>query len=151
MMTPEQRKQFVAILSAAPDLTIATIRPDGYPQATTVSFVNDGETIYFGTWSKSQKAKNIAACDKVSLTVDLPYASWSEIRGVSLGGRARFVRDQQELARVGALMLQKFPQLAEALGGVDQNEMAIIRIDAEVVSILDYAKGFGHTELERVA
>ena len=131
MMTPEQRKQFVAILDAAPDLTIATVRPDGYPQATTVSFVNDGEKIYFGTWSKSQ--------------------SWSEIRGVSLGGRARFVRDEVEIARVGALMLKKFPQLAEALGGVDQNEMAIIRIDAEVVSILDYAKGFGHTELERIA
>lgn len=151
MMTPEQRKQFVAILTAAPDLTIATVRPDGYPQATTVSFVNDGEKIYFGTWSKSQKAKNIAGCDKVSVTVDLPYSNWSEIRGVSLGGRARFVRDEAEVARVGALMLQKFPQLSEALGGVDQNEMAIIRVDAEVVSILDYAKGFGHTELERVA
>jgi hypothetical protein len=41
--------------------------------------------------------------------------------------------------------------LSEALSGVDNTEMAIIRVDAEVVSILDYAKGFGHTELERVA
>ncbi len=151
MMTPEQHKQFVAILDAAADLTIATVRPDGYPQATTVSFVNDGAKIYFGTWSKSQKAKNIAACDKVSVTVGLPYANWSEIRGVSLGGRARFVRDEAEIARVGALMLEKFPQLSEALSGVDNTEMAIIRVDAEVVSILDYAKGFGHTELVRVA
>ncbi len=151
MMTPEQRAQFVAILDAAPDLTIATIRADGYPQATTVSFVNDGEKIYFGTWSKSQKAQNIARCDKVSVTVDLPYSDWNAIKGLSLGGKARIVRDEQESARVGALMLKKFPQLAQALSGVDNSEMAIIRIDAEIVSLLDYAKGFGHTELQRVA
>jgi nitroimidazol reductase NimA-like FMN-containing flavoprotein (pyridoxamine 5'-phosphate oxidase superfamily) len=150
MLTPAQRAQFVAILDAAPDLTIATVRPDGYPQATTVSFVNDGAAIYFGTWSKSQKAQNLARCDKVSVTVDLPYADWSQIKGVSLGGRASLVTDAAEQSRVGALMLKKFPQLATALNGVDNSEMAIFRIDAEVVSILDYTKGFGHTEPGRV-
>lgn len=151
MLTPGQREQFVAILDAAADLTIATVREDGYPQATTVSFVNDGATIYFGTWSKSQKAQNIARCDKVSATVDLPYADWGEIRGVSLGGRAKLVTDAAELAKVGQLMLQKFPQLAQALRGVDNSEMAIVRVDAEVISILDYTKGFGHTEFAAVA
>ena len=151
MLTPGQQKQFVASLDAAADLTIATVREDGYPQATTVSFVNDGATIYFGTWSKSQKAQNIARCDKVSATVDLPYADWGEIRGVSLGGRAKLVTDAAELAKVGQLMLQKFPQLAQALQGVDNSEMAIVRVDAEVISILDYTKGFGHTEFGAVA
>ncbi len=56
MLTPAQREQIIAILDAADDLTIATIRHDGYPQATTVSFVNDGLAIYFGTGTESQKA-----------------------------------------------------------------------------------------------
>jgi nitroimidazol reductase NimA-like FMN-containing flavoprotein (pyridoxamine 5'-phosphate oxidase superfamily) len=81
-------QEIVSILNEANDLTIATVREDGYPQATTVSYVNDGLTIYFGCAAKSQKAQNIARCTKVSVTVNLPYANWSEIRGLSIGGRA---------------------------------------------------------------
>ena len=35
------------ILSKQTDMTLATIREDGYPQATTVSFVSDDLDIYF--------------------------------------------------------------------------------------------------------
>ncbi len=145
MLSPAQREQAVAILDAADDLTIATVREDGYPQATTVSFVNDGLAIYFGTWSQSQKTKNITRCDKVSLTVNVPYEAWSEIRGVSIGGRARRVDAAEELTKISKLMFAKFPQLLEFVKPGDA-EMVIFRVDAEVVSILDYTKGFGHTE-----
>jgi general stress protein 26 len=90
-MDNTSRQEIVAILGSANDMTIATIRPDGYPQATTVSYVNDGMNIYFGTAVDSQKARNIAVCDKISLTINLPYATWDEIRGVSMG-RARGAR-----------------------------------------------------------
>ena len=81
-MDPALKQEIVAILEEANDLTIATVREDGYPQATTVSYVNDGLTIYFGCAAGSQKAKNIALNPKVSLTVNLPYAGWDEIRGL---------------------------------------------------------------------
>ena len=42
-------EKILAILSGATDMTIATVRPDGYPQATTVGYVHDGVKIYFGT------------------------------------------------------------------------------------------------------
>jgi nitroimidazol reductase NimA-like FMN-containing flavoprotein (pyridoxamine 5'-phosphate oxidase superfamily) len=77
---PGLRQEILAIFADANDMTIATIREDGYPQATTVSYVNDGFTIYFGRAAKSQNAINIARSDKVSLTVNLPYSSWEEIR-----------------------------------------------------------------------
>jgi general stress protein 26 len=89
-------------------MTIATIREDGYPQATIVSYVNDGLTIYFGCAARSQKATNIARCDKVSLTVNLPYASWDEIRGLSIGGKAERVADPRELDRVGGSCSRNF-------------------------------------------
>jgi nitroimidazol reductase NimA-like FMN-containing flavoprotein (pyridoxamine 5'-phosphate oxidase superfamily) len=87
-MDPAQTEEIVSILNEANDMTIATVREDGYPQATTVSYVNDGLTIYFGCAAESQKAKNIARNPKISLTVNLPYASWDEIRGLSVGGKA---------------------------------------------------------------
>ena len=60
----------------------------------------------------SQKAKNLARDSKVSLTVNLPYASWNEIRGLSIGGRAERVTDPQEMDQASQLMFEKFPQIA---------------------------------------
>ncbi len=147
MFTPAQRDQIIAILNAANDLTIATNRADGYPQATVVSFVNDGLAVYFGTWAKSQKALNIARDERVSIAITDPYKNWSEIKGVSIGGRARRLTDPAELAKVGQIMVRKFPQIADFAKTMQETEMAMFRIDAEVISILDYTQGFGHTEL----
>ncbi len=47
-MHPVLKQEIVSILDSANDMTIATVRDDGYPQATTVSHVNHGFTIYFG-------------------------------------------------------------------------------------------------------
>jgi nitroimidazol reductase NimA-like FMN-containing flavoprotein (pyridoxamine 5'-phosphate oxidase superfamily) len=51
-------------------MTIATLRPDGWPQATTVGYVNEGLTLYFLCGLDSQKAKNLAHDDRISLTID---------------------------------------------------------------------------------
>ena len=72
-------EKILAILDEATDMTIATVRADGYPQATAVGFVHDGVTLYFGTAGELQKARNIAHCDKVSVAVTLPYDRWDEI------------------------------------------------------------------------
>lgn len=134
------------ILAGEKDMTIATVRDDGYPQATTVSFVNDGLKIYFGCDAGSQKARNIERSNKVSLTIDAPYASWDEIKGLSIGGVAERVADSDELARVRELMLAKFPQIAQ-FGTYPGTELVILRVTPQVISVLDYTKGFGHTEL----
>ena len=49
-------------------LTLATAREDGWPQATTVGYVNDGLTLYVGCGADSQKVRNIKRSNKVSLT-----------------------------------------------------------------------------------
>lgn len=150
MLTPTQRAQIVAILDAAADLTIATNRADGYPQATVVSFVNDDDKIYFGTGAKAQKAQNIGRDDRVSVAITDPYKTWDDIRGVSIGGRARRVTDPEEVRRVGQLMFEKFPQIAKYADFGAGMDLALFRIDPEVISILDYSQGFGHTDLAAV-
>lgn len=151
VMDPETRKIMCAILDDAPDLAVATIRPDGFPQATTVSFVHDDGVIYFGCDPDSQKAKNIAADDRVSLTVTPPYEKWEKIRGLSVGARAKPVVSDDERFHVRGLMLKRFPQVADYVKSGAAEEIALFRIDPVVVSILDYARGFGHTELHEVA
>ncbi|HOP18503.1 MAG TPA: pyridoxamine 5'-phosphate oxidase family protein [Amphiplicatus sp.] len=146
-MDAKARKKFLAILDDALDLTIATNRADGYPQATVVSFVHDGDKIYLGCSPASQKAQNMLRDDRVSVALTAPYKSWDEIRGASIGGRARRVTETEELQRVGALMLARFPQVAEFMKSGMMEETFVFRIDPEVISILDYSLGFGHTEL----
>jgi hypothetical protein len=148
-MDSGSREEILSILKSASEMTIATIRPDGYPQATAVSYVSDGLVIYFGCAAESQKAQNIACNDKVSLTVTLPYFSWEDIRGLSMGGRARPVTDPNEINRVSELMLRKFPQILQyALAG--KKGVFLVRIMPEVISVLDYRKGFGHTDLVKL-
>src|SRR6516165_9814290 len=115
-MDDSLREEILSVLTGASDMTIATIRPDGYPQATTVSYVTDGLTIYFGCAAESQKAQNIAYNDKVSLTVTLPYFSWEAIRGLSIGAR-RNLAVRPGLAKVGN------PHLMRSFTGLRHRQM----------------------------
>lgn len=146
-MRPSERSNILDILAKAVDITVATNRQDGWPQATTVSFVSDGLTLYFGTGSKSQKAANISKDSRVSVTATAPYQTWDGIRGVSLAGHAEFVTDPKEIARIGELMMKRFGGELSKLPIIDLGEPQFVRIRPKVISILDYSKGFGHTDL----
>jgi nitroimidazol reductase NimA-like FMN-containing flavoprotein (pyridoxamine 5'-phosphate oxidase superfamily) len=49
------RKEILTVLDQHRVLTIATLRPDGWPQATTVVYANDGLTIYFDAIRAARK------------------------------------------------------------------------------------------------
>jgi hypothetical protein len=144
----QPNKDFViSVIDGAHDLTLATIRPDGYPQATTVSYAHEGLTLYVGIGKHSQKADNIRQNNKVSLTINLPYKDWREIRGLSMSATAEILQDPRDILVAQESLGRRFPQVAE-WGGPDMaREVAFLRITPQVISVLDYTKGFGHTEL----
>lgn len=149
-MSSPLESEIGTIIREGQDLTLATLREDGWPQATTVSYASDGRRIFFGCGAQSQKARNLARDDRVSATIDLPYANWDQIRGLSIGGRARRLTDPAEMAVAGRAFLAKFPQMAfHSVGSVE--DMALFELVPEVVTVLDYRKGFGHTDLVRAA
>ena len=59
----------ITILNANRLMTIATVRPDGWPQATVVGYANEGFRLYFLIYRKSQKFENIALNNRVAITV----------------------------------------------------------------------------------
>ena len=133
------------ILSKQDHMTLATVREDGYPQATSVSYASDGLDIYFGCTPRSQKARNIARSDKISLTVTPPYSDWNSIRGLSIGGRAKLLAEKPQIMRTEALFFAKFPFLVQ-YGPEDRSDLTLFRITPEIISVLDYTKSFGHVE-----
>ncbi len=138
------------VLAQARNLTLATIRPDGYPQATLVNFVNDGLAIYVGVDKSSQKAANVAHCDKVSLTANGNFTDWQHVHALSLGGRAVLVTDPAEAARIEAAMDAKYPDIGEWAHSDSRHSVIFMQITPQVISLLNYEKGLGHTDLETV-
>ncbi len=144
-------KQFVLnIIEQAKDLTLATVRPDGYPQATTVSYAHDGLTLYVGVGRASQKAENVRRCNKVSLTINIPYANWNQIQGLSMAGIAAIISDPEKISHAGACMMQRFAQLAQFATTQGMDDIVFLEIKPQLISVLDYQQGFGHTELVTV-
>jgi hypothetical protein len=46
-------------------------------------------------------------------------------------------------------MFQKFPQIAP-YAPIELEGVVLFRINPEIISVLDYRKGFGHTDLVNV-
>jgi nitroimidazol reductase NimA-like FMN-containing flavoprotein (pyridoxamine 5'-phosphate oxidase superfamily) len=129
-------------------MTVATIRPDGWPQATTVGYANDGLTLYFLCGLGSQKAANLARDNRLSLTIDNDSPQVMEITGLSMAARAEAVADPVEGEKAIHLLLKKYPQQNSLpLPMPKFAEVRIFRVTPAVVSVLDYSKGFGHTDL----
>jgi len=130
-------------------MTIATNRPDGWPQATTVGYVNDSLTIYFLCSPQSQKAANLARDSRVSLTIDHDVADPMAITGLSMAALAQAVTDQSEVAKALNLLVTRYPEYA-AFSLPKPEEIAVYRVLPKVISVLDYSKGFGHSDLVTV-
>ena len=147
-MTPALQNQVLTLLDQHRTMSLATLRPDGWPQATTVGFAHDGLTLYFLCGPDSQKASNLARNDRVSLTIDHDTPQVMEITGLSMAAHAQRVVDPAEAEKALRLLMQRYPeQNALPVPMPKPEEVAIFRVKPEVISVLDYSKGFGHTDL----
>jgi nitroimidazol reductase NimA-like FMN-containing flavoprotein (pyridoxamine 5'-phosphate oxidase superfamily) len=147
-MNEEIRSKIMALMDQHRIMTVATLRPDGWPQATTVGYVNEGLTLYFLCGPDSQKAANLARDDRLSLTIDHDASQLMEITGLSMAARAQAVVDPVEADKVLRMLPLKYPEQASMPAPMPTAEQVrIFRVTPTVISVLDYAKGFGHTDL----
>lgn len=142
------RQQILDVLDTNRLMTIATLRPDGWPQATTVGYVNDGLAFWFLCGRDSQKAINLARDDRVSITINDNPSDIMAITGLSMAARAVPVTDRAEAEKVLRLMPLKYPdQGSLPVEMPTPDDVSLFRIEPEVVSVLDYTQGFGHSDL----
>lgn len=142
------RQKILSLLDQHRIMTVATLRPDGWPQATTVGYASEGLTLYFLCGKESQKASNLAHDDRVSLTIDHDTPQVMEITGLSMAAHARRVTDTAEAEKALRLLWQKYPeQKSIPVSMPTPGDVAIFRLTPTVISVLDYTKGFAHTDL----
>ncbi|MEJ8814016.1 pyridoxamine 5'-phosphate oxidase family protein [Variovorax ureilyticus] len=147
-MDDDIRRKILVLLDRHRIMTLATLRPDGWPQATTVGYVNEGLTLYFLCGLDSQKARNLARDDRISLTIDHDTADLMAITGLSMAARARMVDDREEAEKVLRMLPLKYPDAPPLpLKMPTPDEIRLFRVTPMVISVLDYSKGFGHADL----
>lgn len=147
-MNEEIKSKILRLLDEHRIMTIATLRPDGWPQATTVGYASEGLTIYFLCGLNSQKAANIARDNRVSLTIDHDTPQVMEITGLSMAARATPVLDPVEGETVLRMLMVKYPPQGNLpLPMPVPADVRIFRVTPCVISVLDYSKGFGHADL----
>ncbi len=159
-MMPALKSLILRLLNEHRVMTIATNRPDGWPQATMVGYVNDGFLLYCFVARNSQKYANIRHDRRVSVAIGSDAPQPLNIKGLSLAGRATVTNDAWELDHVAGLRLKRYPEYADLPPPVFRDGpllrispqppsggVVLIRIAPEVISVLDYSKGFGHSDL----
>jgi nitroimidazol reductase NimA-like FMN-containing flavoprotein (pyridoxamine 5'-phosphate oxidase superfamily) len=135
----------ITILDDNRIMTIATVRPDGWPQATIVGYANEGFRLYFLIYRSGQKYMNIAQNDRVAITVAHEPMELRDIKAVYAGCSVREVTDLAERSHAWDLLAKRHPNHTD-LAPSEHGEVATMAADCNHVSVLDYSQGLGHTE-----
>jgi nitroimidazol reductase NimA-like FMN-containing flavoprotein (pyridoxamine 5'-phosphate oxidase superfamily) len=132
--------------------TMSTIREDGSPQASGISYVSDGLILYFGMDPESEKKKNVDRNPNVGVAIFKDYYRLDKIKAVQLAGRCEKVANDAEAAKAAALFPEKFPAMAEFKGMAEWanavGPIPFYRITPKKIAYLDYPKyGFNKYEV----
>jgi general stress protein 26 len=148
-MKSAYKQQIIDLLNGDRIMTIATNRADGWPQATVVGYANDGLIVYCLVARDSQKFANITRDQRVSLTIAKDVPQPLMIRGLSIAAHVEISYNQGEIDHVSEILLKRYPEY-KVMPRPDPKAVPLLRITPEVISILDYSKGFGHSDLVTV-
>jgi hypothetical protein len=83
------------------------------------------------------------------LTIDHDVNDPMAITGLSMAALAQLVTDQAEVAKAMNLLGTRYPEYV-SLPMPKPEEIAVYRLLPKVISVLDYSKGFGHSELVEI-
>jgi nitroimidazol reductase NimA-like FMN-containing flavoprotein (pyridoxamine 5'-phosphate oxidase superfamily) len=139
------QQQAISTMERHRVMAIATLRADGWPQTTMVGYVNDGLELYFLISRSSQKFLNLGADDRVSIAIGSDGTDPAMIEGLSLAGHASEVRDEPYRSRFCELLARRHPGYFKP-EHLDFKVSALMRARPEIISIVDFSKGLGHSD-----
>jgi hypothetical protein len=149
----ELKAKIVELLDENRTMTVATVRPDGWPQATMVGYAHDDLTLYFVVARTSQKFANIKRDPRVSiaigrLSIAIGEAHHDRIIGLSMAARVAEVTDLAEVECVNRLAARQSPE--QAVFAPREVSVAVMRATPTVISVIDLAMGPGQPDLVHV-
>lgn len=113
-------------------MSIGVNRPDGWPQVTTVGYVNEGLDLYFVTGRESQKLSNLEADSRISLAIHADDRSDGTV-GLVMSGHAHPVSDPDEIRVINAIMSARWPDFSVYCP--TSRSLAVVRFRPEVICV----------------
>jgi general stress protein 26 len=141
-------KRTLQILAENRIMAVATLRPDGWPQATMVGYAHDGLVLYFAIGRDSQKLANMAHDPRVSIAIGHHEPGETGPRGLSLAATVSEVTDATAVQRLNALIQERYPE--QALFTPPGASIALMKALPVMISLIDPAGGQDKPVLLRV-
>lgn len=129
----------VGLLDRERLMSLAVNRPDGWPQVTTVGYLNEGLNLYFIVARTSQKLANLQADPRASAAIRCGAGAHGDAVGVSLAGRVREVLDPVKIERLNTLVAARHPDLHVWCPGDDA--IAVLHLRPAIVSSVGVIDG----------
>jgi uncharacterized protein YhbP (UPF0306 family) len=145
LMTDVQRAGVAAFLAKHTTMTIATVDPDGRPQAADVFFASDDDLkLYWVSDERSRHSQNLGRAERVAASVHQETWDWRDVQGLQIEGWARQIVDPVDAGRAWALFRDKY-----AFTSAFTDEIAGSRFYVMTPSwlrVIDNSLHFGHHE-----
>jgi hypothetical protein len=142
------KSKILSLLFEGRIMSVATIRLDGWPQVTTVGYMNTDLVLYFAAASTSQKFLNIQRDPRISIAIAFPPTGARQGHGLSMAARASQVLELDEIDRVNdALAGRYFGRTVFAPRGPSA---VILRADAMIISLVDDSDGMSEPQIFHV-
>lgn len=140
--------RILQILTENRVMGLATLRADGWPQATMVGYLHDGLTLYFAIARGSQKLANMLRDPRISLAIGRHDPGDGDLRGLSMAAIAAEVTDADAVRRLNAMILERYPE--QAIFAPRGASIAVMKASPVVISLIDPAHGQDQPVLLRV-
>lgn len=121
--------EIAALLDECQSLQVATLDRDGAPHLTTLWFAYQDGAFLFETYGKSQKIVNLRRDPRIAVLCERG-TSYSELRGVSVQGRAEIIDSGQ---RLQALMEVLVARNHKGLNAAEVTQIAASMVEKRVV------------------
>ena len=124
-------------------MNLGVNRPDGWPQVTTVGYVNEGLNLYFVTGRESQKLANLKADSRISLSIHTVAAVEGAV-GVSMSGHAYEITSPGEIERLNRMIFERWPTVSVYCPATAS--VAVLRIKPQLICAISALKGRSRSE-----
>lgn len=108
LLHPRAAAAVVELLNRERVMTVAVNRDDGWPQATTVGYYNEGLDLYFSVARTSQKFTNLQADSRASIAIRSRSGGGST--GLSMAGHVVEITDPAAVESLNQRLLERYPE-----------------------------------------
>lgn len=153
MVNTERLRVFLA---AHNTMTVATVGPQGEPQAAAVFYAADEQlNLYFLSSPNSRHSENLRRDARVAATVHADGQAWREIRGLQIEGTVQQVEGPLMFALAARTYVARYDFLRGLLGDGGDGPVALRGPVASSrfyvlrpawMRLIDNSQGFGHKE-----